>query len=175
MYVKKRVKITFEGKPYEADVSVEDIQQNQILMEVSVDGKTYKVAVSRGKVSLAAPPPPSIRTVVVEEKKAEALKPTVVTEEKRVEELKPPSLKTPEEKAKPEVGEGFVVESPLPGKIVDIKVSPGERVNAGDPLLVIDSMKMENIVPSPRSGLILEVKVSVGQSVQTGTPLIIIG
>ena len=162
MYVKKRVKITFEGKPYEADVSVEDIQQNQILMEVSVDGKTYKVAVSKGKAGLAASsPPPSVKTVVVEEKKAEALKPS--------------ALKTPEEKAKPEVNEGFVVESPLPGKIVDIKVSPGERVNAGDPLLVIDSMKMENVVPSPRSGLILEVKVSVGQSVQTGTPLIIIG
>ncbi|RJX15751.1 biotin/lipoyl-binding protein [Candidatus Bathyarchaeota archaeon] len=161
MHMKKRVKITFEGKLYEADVSIKDIQQNQVLMEISVDGKTYEVVVSKEKISLAPSSPPSTKTIAIEEK--------------RVEALKPLTFKTIKEKAKPKIGEEFVVESPLPGIVVDIKVSPGKRVNAGDPLLVIDSMKMENIIPSPRSGVILKVEVSVGQSVQTGTPLIIIG
>lgn len=156
----RKVKIMFEGKPYEADISIENIQQNQVLMRVSLGGEIYKVTVSKGKVEVVPPQQAPTRITVIEEKK--------------VEIPKPPTLKVPEEKAEPKIGEGFVVESPLPGKVVDIKVSPGDKVNAGDPLIVIDSMKMENVIPSPRSGSILEIKVSVGQSVQTGTPLLII-
>lgn len=162
MRVKRKARITFEGKPYEVEISLENVQQNSVLMEVFLNGKAYKVIVSEGEIR------PNAHSLLTPAK-------TMVVEDKKVEALKPPILKVSEEKPRREAARGFVVESPLPGKIVDVKVSPGERVNAGDPLLVIDSMKMENVVPSPKSGVILEVKVSTGQSVQTGTPLVIIG
>ncbi|MGP3667016.1 MAG: biotin/lipoyl-containing protein [Candidatus Bathyarchaeota archaeon] len=161
MRVKRKARIVFEGKPYEVEISLENVQQNPVLMEVFLNGKTYKVVVSRGEIS------PDTHSLLTPAK-------TMVVEEKKVEASKPPTLKVSEEKPRREALRGFVVESPLPGKIVNVKVSPGERVNAGDPLLVIDSMKMENVIPSPKTGVILEVKVSVGQSVQTGTPLIVI-
>jgi biotin carboxyl carrier protein len=67
------------------------------------------------------------------------------------------------------------VRAPLPGLIIEVKVEVGDRVKAGDVILVIETMKMENNVVSPRAGKIKEVRVSKNQSVNEGAPLIIIG
>lgn len=58
------------------------------------------------------------------------------------------------------------VPSPLPGTVTEIMVQPGSRVQAGDPLLVIEAMKMKNTIRAGRAGTIAEVHVVVGQSVQ---------
>ncbi|MBI5115595.1 acetyl-CoA carboxylase biotin carboxyl carrier protein subunit [Candidatus Poribacteria bacterium] len=68
-----------------------------------------------------------------------------------------------------------VVKSPLPGLILDVKTGVGDSVNAGDTLVVIETMKMENNVVSPVSGVVKEIKVSKDQTVNEGVPLIVIG
>ena len=53
----------------------------------------------------------------------------------------------------------------IPGVIQRIHVEPGQKVKRGDPLLVLEAMKMKNDVASPRDGIIKEVTVRVGQMV----------
>ena len=64
------------------------------------------------------------------------------------------------------------VSAPMPGDIVSIAVKPGDRVDLGQELLVLEAMKMKNVIHSPQAGKIASVEVSVGQSVQYGQPLV---
>jgi biotin carboxyl carrier protein len=57
------------------------------------------------------------------------------------------------------------VRAPLPGIISDIKIRPGDTVKAGDVLLVIEAMKMENPIKSPRDARVKAVHVTKGQEV----------
>jgi len=61
---------------------------------------------------------------------------------------------------------------PMPGLVVDVLVRAGERVYAGQALLVLESMKMESNVPSPRDGQIEAVLVRKGQTVEAGDVLV---
>ena len=65
--------------------------------------------------------------------------------------------------------------SPLPGKILDIKVSEGQAVHAGDCIVVLEAMKMENDIPSDFEGTVTTIKVEKGKVVQTGEVLVEIG
>jgi propionyl-CoA carboxylase alpha chain len=60
----------------------------------------------------------------------------------------------------------------MPGLVVDIRVSPGDRVFRGQDLVSIESMKMESYVASPCDGSVEDVKVESGQAVETGDVLI---
>ena len=72
------------------------------------------------------------------------------------------------------VAAGEVVKSPMPGNILKINVSLGQKVNEGDALLILEAMKMENEVVAPKSGTIAQIIVSKGAVVETGAPLIVI-
>ena len=61
---------------------------------------------------------------------------------------------------------------PMPGLVVDVLASAGERVYAGQALLVLESMKMESTVPSPRDGQVEAVLVRKGQTVEAGDVLV---
>jgi len=63
-------------------------------------------------------------------------------------------------------------EAPMDGKVASVKVQPGEKVNKGQDLLVIESMKMENIIQADREGLVKEVFVKTGDFVKMGSLLI---
>ncbi len=63
------------------------------------------------------------------------------------------------------------VTAEMPGKVVKVVVSAGERVREGQGVVVVEAMKMENEIPSPIAGLVREVAVSEGQTVEAGTPL----
>ncbi len=65
-----------------------------------------------------------------------------------------------------------VVGSPLPGSIVKVCVEAGDKVNVGDELLTMESMKMENSIKSEYSGIIKSVFVSAGQNVMQDDKLI---
>ena len=69
---------------------------------------------------------------------------------------------------------GNVVTAMLPGTIVKILVEVGEHVKAGQALLILEAMKMENEVVSPRDGKVKEIKVKEGARVETGDVLIVI-
>jgi biotin carboxyl carrier protein len=72
-------------------------------------------------------------------------------------------------------GGDATVDSPLAGNVLSVAVKPGDAVNAGDTLLVLEAMKMESNVASPRSGTIAEILVNPGDGVKTGQPLVKFG
>jgi pyruvate carboxylase subunit B len=67
--------------------------------------------------------------------------------------------------------EGHVTSS-MPGRVVDILVSVGQQVKAGDPVLVIEAMKMENEVPAPVAGTVKAVNIAKGDSVNPDEALV---
>lgn len=67
------------------------------------------------------------------------------------------------------------VAAPMPGTILDIKVSVGQSVNAGDVLCVLEAMKMENEIMAPAAGKVVAINTSKGASVNTGDALISLG
>ena len=69
-------------------------------------------------------------------------------------------------------GSGTSVNAPLPGTVLSVKVSAGQAVKAGDILVVIEAMKMENEIAAPADGTVSSVAVTNGQSVESGTPLV---
>ncbi len=74
--------------------------------------------------------------------------------------------------AKPtETGLG-VVQSPLSGTVIEVKVKAGETVKSGTPLLTIEAMKMESEVVAPIDGRIQSIEATAGQSVQEGQVLL---
>ncbi|HZB23752.1 MAG TPA: biotin carboxylase N-terminal domain-containing protein [Gaiellaceae bacterium] len=64
--------------------------------------------------------------------------------------------------------------SPLPGSIVRIAVEPGEEVAAGQPLVVLEAMKMEHTISAPYGGRIAEVRVAEGEQVEGGRVLVVL-
>jgi biotin carboxyl carrier protein len=61
--------------------------------------------------------------------------------------------------------------APMPGTVIRVAVSPGERIAAGAPVVVIEAMKMEHTVRAPHGGEVTEVSVHAGQAVDAGARL----
>ena len=64
------------------------------------------------------------------------------------------------------------IKAPMPGLILDLKVKPGDEVKKGDVVLILEAMKMENIIKAPGDGLVKAVKVNLKQSVEKNQVLI---
>jgi len=64
------------------------------------------------------------------------------------------------------------IKAPMPGLIIDLRVQPGDEVKPGDALLILEAMKMENILKSPGAGTVKKVKIKKGDSVEKGQVLI---
>ena len=64
------------------------------------------------------------------------------------------------------------IKAPMPGLILDLKVKPGDEVKKGEVVLILEAMKMENILKSPGDGIVKAVKVSLNQSVEKNQVLI---
>ncbi|RXQ96174.1 biotin/lipoyl-binding protein [Ancylomarina salipaludis] len=60
---------------------------------------------------------------------------------------------------------GISVKAPLPGTIIKVNVAVGDSINAGDTLLIMEAMKMENNVLAEKAGTVKSIKVNVGDSV----------
>lgn len=71
------------------------------------------------------------------------------------------------------VGEGAIC-SPLPGHVLEIDIEVGEKVLVGQKLLVLEAMKLENIITTDRTGVVKKILVSVGDAVNHGQSLVII-
>ena len=145
----KEYKFKIHGTEYE--VSINSVEDN--IADVTVNGTQYEVEIEgkTSKVSKVTNPTPASTSAattaeVISTAKAAATK-----------------------------SAGMAVKSPLPGVIVDIKVRQGDRVTAGQHLLVLEAMKMENNIDADRDGIIVELKVNKGDSVLEGDTLLTIG
>ncbi|MCF2612057.1 biotin/lipoyl-containing protein [Fusobacterium perfoetens] len=123
---------------------------------VNVNGKVYEVEVEEitagGQQTVAAAPAPA----------PVAPKPASVA---------PAPAPTPAPAPKA-AATGEIVEAPMPGTIVDIKVKVGDTVKEGDLVAVIEAMKMETDLFSTKSGVVTAVNAGKGASVNTGDAII---
>lgn len=124
---------------------------------IRVDGADFKVGVEKLRDGLYR--------VKIGDKEAE-----VVVEDvyERVERESPAVEVSAADDAKD------AVTTMLPGVVLKILVKPGDRVQAGDPVIIIESMKMENEIVSPRDGVVAEIFVKEGQRVEAGDVLAVI-
>jgi biotin carboxyl carrier protein len=67
---------------------------------------------------------------------------------------------------------GETITAPMPGAVVAIRVKPGDVVHAGQPVVVLEAMKMQNELAAQSGGVVSEVLVSVGAAVASGAVLI---
>lgn len=136
---------------------------------VTVNGKTYAVEVEEvgagqggftyQPVQQAAPAP--VQQAAPQPQVAPAPAPT------------PAPTPAPKAPAGPVSGE--TISAPMPGTILDVKVSEGQQVKAGDILLILEAMKMENEIVSPKDGVVNRIHTSKSSTVSTGDALVTIG
>lgn len=123
-------------------------------LRITVNGKVYEVQVEETDSNEIAPQPThnnsTVNAPVQQEKPIEAPKPTAP------------------------VG-GQSITSPMPGSILDVKVSQGDSVKAGQLLIILEAMKMENEITSPCDGTVSSVLVKKGDTVDSGAVMVTIG
>ena len=121
---------------------------------VTLNGKTYEVEAEKG-----APMPETVYT-------APAAAPAPAVEA--------PAAAAPAPAPAPAAVSGTVVSSPLPGNVLAREVNPGEAVKAGQVLVLIEAMKMENEIVAPCDGVVKQILVNKGAVVATGDKLLVI-
>ena len=131
--------------------------------KVTLNGRTYEVEVEAGKAMLLA--------------EYEAIAPAAPAAPVAAAPAAPAPAAAPAAPAAPAAvtGAGEVVSAPMPGSIIKVNVSAGQAVKAGDVLVVLKAMKMENDITAPKDGTITQVVTSKGASVSSGDPLVVIG
>lgn len=128
---------------------------------VLVNGNEYKVAIEELQETTANAP---VSTATPDQVKPLAPKP--IAQRKS----------TPASNPKPEAnGEdsGFITAA-MPGTILEVKAAVGDTVVRGEPLLILEAMKMENEIMASCGGVIAEIHVAVGASVNSGDLLMVI-
>lgn len=145
----KKFSFTINGNSY--DCEIKNVEDN--VAEVEVNGVSYAVEFDR--VLETTKTPKLVRS--------EAIPSTDITKS----EQKTSSPAGPK-------GSGFI-KSPLPGTIIDLHVKVGDSVRAGDKLLTLEAMKMENIINSDKSGKIVTIHFKKGDAVMEGDVLIEVG
>lgn len=146
--------------------------------KVTVDGQSYTVqveeikessAVSSGNVSASAS---QAGSAPVSEKPKENKEPAG---EMKAEPALDQTKKNAQEKPAPTGGPGGKsVKAPMPGSVLEVKVSVGDEVKEGDVLLVLEAMKMENELTASQAGSVSEVLVKKGDTVNSGDPLVVL-
>ncbi len=117
---------------------------------ITVNGKAYDVAVEEvtgGAAPVAAPAP------------VKATAPAVA-----------PATAAPSPATASAAGD-VKVNAPMPGTILDIKVKVGDAVKMGQPIIILEALKMENDIVAPQDGIISSINVTKGESVETNSLL----
>ncbi|MDD3033768.1 MAG: biotin/lipoyl-binding protein [Bacteroidales bacterium] len=143
----KEYKLKINGNDYA--VSITDVEET--VAEVEVNGIPFKVEFEAPvKKTVAAP------KVSKPAAPAAPAKPTATV-------------------ATPASTGGSSVTSPLPGVILEVSVKEGDSVKKGQKLIVLEAMKMENVIEANSDGKVTSIKVNKGDSVLEGATLVTIG
>ena len=138
----KKFKYTINGTQY--DVSVEPVSSEQV--SVTVNGETYVVDMEK-------------------EKEPEQVKPVV-------RPVATPTVQPAAASRNSRVYNDKVVKAPLPGVIIDVKVKVGDTIEAGDTVVILEAMKMNNNLTAECSGTVVAVNVQPGNSVMEDDVLV---
>lgn len=79
--------------------------------------------------------------------------------------------KEPAAAPKAEAAGSVKITAPMPGKILDVKVSVGQAVKRGDVIMILEAMKMENEIVAPQDGTVASVQAAAGSAVEAGDTL----
>jgi len=123
--------------------------------KVSLNGKIYEVEVEKGEAILLD------EYEIVSPKAAPAPAPVASA---------PAAASAPASAPAVNAGES-AVKAPLPGVVVAVKAQVGQAVKAGEAVVIIEAMKMENEIVAPVAGTVKAIYVQKGASVQTDAPL----
>ena len=104
-----------------------------------------------------------LEAVNEKEGKIEAAKPENIKEEK---------AEKPENKVTGQATGSVKVEAPMQGLVISVDVSLGQKVKAGETLILLEAMKMENPIVAPVDGTVEGIHISKGDTVETGALLI---
>lgn len=149
----KKYSLKINGNQYE--VKIDDINEASTLAHVTVNGTKYDVEIEGGKATgtkkPAVAPAPQATGLSVTPKTPIASKPVAAP-----------------------AATGAKVTCPLPGTVISINVKEGDTVTAGQTLLVLEAMKMENNIDAERGGVVKQILVAAGATVMEGDTLIVI-
>ena len=119
--------------------------------KVTLNGRTYEVEVEEGRAIL--------------ESEYEAYAPAPAA---------PATAAPAAPAAATEIAAGERVNAPMPGNILKVEVNKGDKVKAGQILVILEAMKMENEIVAPKAGTVAQVVVKVGEKVDTGATLVVL-
>ncbi len=127
--------------------------------KVTLHGKTYEVEVEHGEAMVLS--------------EYEAYAPAAPVAAAPTAPVAAPAAATAP--AAPAVtGAGEPVFAPMPGNVLRVEVAQGAQVKAGQLLLVLEAMKMENEILAPRDGTVTQIVAQKGTAVDTGSPLVML-
>lgn len=148
----RRYQLTVNGKSY--TVVVTETGSDRFI--VQIDGREFEVQLTEsGEVSEPVP----------------RLAPLSVVSPLAPNALTPPPAPPAPSIPPPTTVSDQLIRAPMPGTILQIVVTPGTRVKRGQPVIVLEAMKMNNSIGAPRDGVISAILVKTGQSVGYGEPL----
>lgn len=142
---------------------------------VQVNGVQYDVEIEEigGSQAQAAPaaPIPAAAPAATAPAPAAAAAPAAPAQAAPAAPAQSAPAAAPAQSAAGGVMGGETINAPLPGTVLDIKVSAGQNVNKGDILFVLEAMKMENEILAAHDGVIASVNVEKGAAVNSGDVL----
>ena len=152
-------KYQYKVKGVDYEVEIAEVEGN--IAKVNVNGIPFEIELQK-PINAAKHP-------TMSHPKVEAPKPAAATAAPAQQAPQPaPAAQAP-------AGAGAQVKAPLPGTITDIKVQPGQQVNAGDTVIVLEAMKMQNNIEAEQSGQVTSILVKQGDTVMEGAVLLTIG
>jgi biotin carboxyl carrier protein len=154
----RRYTLEIRGREFVIDVQ----EQAADRFEVAVGGESYVVTLTGDEDLPEATIAPALAATG-----APAPSAVHLPRESRPSPAAPPVPRRP-------VGKGGAgaLTAPMPGVILDVGVKPGDTVDRGQVVAVLEAMKMQNSIKSPRAGTVAEVCVTVGQAVGHGDTII---
>jgi len=152
-------KYQYKVKGVDYEVEIAEVEGN--IAKVNVNGIPFEVELQK---PINAAKHPTMTAPKVQAPQSAAAKPDA------------PQTATETPAAQPAAaGAGHAIKAPLPGTITDIRVELGQQVNAGDIVLVLEAMKMQNNIEAEATGKITCILVKPGDTVMEGSVLLTIG